>query len=80
MARNIAIGSRKEFDMSRWMVLLIGLLATCLTLSTRADVTLISKGQARAVLVVPMDAIPDETIAAEEIQSHLEKKIGRAHV
>ncbi len=44
--------------------------------AVRADVTLVENGQARAVLVVPAEAIPDETIAAEELQTHLEQMTG----
>ena len=41
-----------------------------------AAVTLADDGQAKAVLVLPKDAAPEEKSAAEEIQSHIEKISG----
>ena len=44
--------------------------------SARAAVTLADDAQAKAVLVLPKDAAPDEKKAAEEIQWHIEKISG----
>jgi hypothetical protein len=44
--------------------------------SAVAQVTLVQSGEAKAVLVVPADAIPDETIAAEELQAHIAQMSG----
>ena len=53
-------------------------MAACLsfTSSVMAQVTLVDKGQPRAVLVIPEQAIPEEKIAAEEIQLHIERMSG----
>src|SRR5690606_30180986 len=62
---------------SKKLVLCLMLSLICgLAAGAQAAVTLLEKGQAKAVLVVPEAAIPDETIAANELQSHIAEMSG----
>lgn len=54
------------------MFMLTAALCALMAHNAMAQVTLVDKGEAKAVLVIPVEAIPDEVIAAEELQKHIE--------